>query len=140
MTDREMTLEEIESHLNETHLAFLATVRKDGSPHVAPVWYEHKEGKVFIITNDTAAKVYNIRRDPRVSVSIATSGEPYCYALFQGEAQITTGNLEAVLTSICVRYKGEEEGKAFSEELLGYGNAVVIEITPSRVISWTMGP
>ena len=140
MADREMTPQELKDHLEGTHLAFLATVRRDGSPQVAPVWYEYKEGKVFITTNDTAAKVHNIRRDPRVSVSIATPGEPYGYVLIQGEAEVTTRNLEAVLTSICIRYKGEEEGRAFAEEMLGYDNGVIIEISPSRVVSWTIGP
>lgn len=140
MADRVMTPEEIQNLLDGAHLATLATVRKDGSPQVAPVWYEHKDGKLFITTNERAVKVHNIRRDPRVSVSIATSDQPYSYVLFYGEAEATTRNREAVLTSICIRYKGEEEGRAFAQEILGYDGGVIIEISPSRVISWTMRP
>ncbi len=140
MADRVMTPEEIQDHLQGTHLAFLATIRRNGSPQVAPVWYEHREGKVFVTTNDSAAKVRNIRRDPRVSLSIATPGEPYRYVLFQGEAQVSTNDLEAMVTSISIRYKGEEEGRAFAKEMQGYGHMVIIEIVPSRIVSWTMGP
>ena len=140
MAERVMTPEEIQSLLDDTHLATLATVRRDGSPQVAPVWYEHKDGKVFIITNERAAKVHNIRRDPRVSVSIATPDWPYSYVLFYGEAEVTTRNQEEVLTSICIRYKGEERGRALAKELLGNYGGVIIEIVPSRTITWTMSP
>ncbi len=140
MADRVMTPEEIQSLLDGTQLATLATVRKDGSPQVAPVWYEYKDSKLFITTNERAAKVHNIRRDARVSVSIATPSEPYSYVLFYGEAQVTTSNRKAALTSICVRYKGEERGRAFAEELMGNDDGVIIEMVPSRVISWTLRP
>ena len=138
MADRTMTPDEMEQFLSGNCHANLATLKRDGSPQVAPVWYEYKDSKLFITTNERAAKVHNIRRDPRVSVSIATPSEPYSYVLFYGEAQVTTSNRRAALTSICVRYKGEERGRAFAEELMGNDDGVIIEMVPSRVISWTL--
>ena len=111
MADRELTPDETEKLLGGTCLANLATVNRDGSPQVTPVWYGYRDGKFMIITHDSVLKTRNIRRDPRVSVSIATPDVPYAYLLAQGKARVTSDDLETIVTSICVRYWGDERGQ-----------------------------
>lgn len=54
----------------ERHLGFLATLRADGSPHVAPVGFMlDPDDVVRIITFEAATKVANIDNDPRAAVS-----------------------------------------------------------------------
>ena len=91
MADRTMTIDEMEQFLGGTCLANLATLKRDGSPQVAPVWYEYRDGKFFVSTAGFAAKARNVRRDPRVSVSINSPGEPFAYVLVHGRAKLTTG-------------------------------------------------
>ena len=73
MADREMTTEEMGTFLSEPQLAHIATVRANGAPHLAPLWYEYADGKVWIITGNASVKVRNIRHDPRVVVSVAAN-------------------------------------------------------------------
>ena len=94
MADRELTPAEIEELLAGNCLANLATVNRDGSPQVTPVWYGYRDGKFMIITHDDVLKTRNIRRDPRVSLSIATAEVPYAYVLAKGKARMTTDDLE----------------------------------------------
>jgi len=47
--------------------AYLATSVED-RPHVAPVWYRYDEGTVEVMT--TGQKLANLRRNPRVSLSV----------------------------------------------------------------------
>ena len=137
MADRELTPDETEKLLGGTCLANLATVNRDGSPQVTPVWYGYRDGKFMIITHDSVLKTRNIRRDPRVSVSIATPDVPYAYLLAQGKARVTSDDLETIVTSICVRYWGDERGRAFAQQIMESGKGVLIEITPERLATWT---
>ena len=136
MADRELTPDELEKLLAGNCLANLATVNRDGSPQVSPVWYGYRDGKFMIITHDSVLKTRNIRRDPRVSLSIATPDVPYAYVLARGKARMTTDDLEAIVTSICVRYWGDEKGTVFAQEITESGKAVLIEITPDRLATW----
>ncbi|MDS0281291.1 pyridoxamine 5'-phosphate oxidase family protein [Haloarcula onubensis] len=54
------------------HVAHLATSYAD-RPHVAPVWYDYRDGAVDIVT--TGQKLDNIRRNPRVALSVQDTDE-----------------------------------------------------------------
>ena len=110
MPDRAMTPQEMRDYMTETNIASLATLKPDGSPYLAPVWYEYAGEKLYFITGNSTVKARNILRDPRVSMAIATPGEPYKYVLIEGDAEITRSDLEMTTTSLCVRYRGEERG------------------------------
>ena len=136
MPDRSMTPQEIAAYLKEPRLANLATLKGDGSPHVAPVWYEYDGETVYIIAGKSAVKTRNINRDPRVAISIAGPEEPYKYVLIEGKAEVTTRNVEKVTLSICIRYRGQDRGSRFAGELLAGGNTVTILVHPDRIITW----
>jgi len=53
-----------------TEMAHLAT-SVDDRPHVAPVWYHYEDGHVYVFTG--GRKLANVRRNPRVAVSIEAS-------------------------------------------------------------------
>ena len=59
------------------NLAFLADVMEDGSPHVSPLWIELENGYVTFNTAAGRLKERNIRRDPRVAISVAHRDDPY---------------------------------------------------------------
>jgi PPOX class probable F420-dependent enzyme len=61
---------EVRSFLEEPNLAHFVTLMKDGSPQVTPVWVDHDGSHVLINTVDGHQKPRNVRRDPRVAVSV----------------------------------------------------------------------
>jgi hypothetical protein len=132
----ELSAEELETRVNEEHVAALVTLNEDGSPHVAPVWYLHRAGSLQIVTSESYAKTRNIRRDPRVALSIASDSEPYWYVVFEGEATIDEQNVEQSTFDICIRYQGEEAGAAYARELLAESGTVVLRISPTHIKTW----
>lgn len=54
-------------------IAWLTTLRADGSPHTTPVWLI-EDGSVFWLTTGDTVKARNIARDPRVSLAIERDG------------------------------------------------------------------
>ena len=131
-----MTHDEIGAYLREPHIADLATLRLDGSPHVAPVWYHYDGDKVMVVAERTAVKVRNIGDDPRVSLSIATDTEPYKYVLVTGDATISDAGTADLVRVMAVHYKGNVEGRRYADEVLEDMDFCVITVTPSKISGW----
>ena len=127
---------EIDSQLAKPHVAHLVSIRADGRPHVAPVWYAREGGRVWVMTGSGTAKARNIANNPAVSLSIAAPGRPYWYIVLEGEATLTTHNLEAIVPNICTRYDGPIRGAEFARELLSGEDMVLIDFRIDRVVSW----
>jgi len=61
--------------VSENHRAVLVTRRRDGEPQLSPVIVTlDRDGRLVVSTRETAMKVHNIRRDPRVSVCVFDDG------------------------------------------------------------------
>jgi PPOX class probable F420-dependent enzyme len=56
---------------------FVGTINSDGSPQVTPVWTDEKEGKIRFNTAIGRVKERNLRRDPRVGLSITARDNPW---------------------------------------------------------------
>ena len=104
------------------HVAHLATCR-DEKPHVAPLWYNYRDGVVEIAT--TGRKLANVRENRRVALSVqkAENGDPVWGVTIRGTATIIDDEEEgdAVIRRINRRYGADED--AWSEN-----TAVLIDI------------
>src|SRR5262245_29789324 len=93
------------------NLAFLATLSKDGSPHVIPVWAEMvKEGHddlILINTFETSAKNKHITNDKRIALSIVDQNNPYNMASIKGKViEQTNEGADEHLKRLAKRYLG----------------------------------
>ena len=64
---------EVTAFLNEEVFAHIATLMKDGSPQVTPVWVWTDGTDILINASETSQKVRNLRRDSRVAIRIGAS-------------------------------------------------------------------
>jgi PPOX class probable F420-dependent enzyme len=119
-------------------LAHLVTVNADGSPHVTIVWVGLDGDDIVVGKLMVDQKVRNIRRDPRVSLSIEAEGEQYGmqhYLVVEGTARITEGGAPALLHALAQRYIGPgTDFPPMPDPPEGY----LIRIRPTRVRG--MGP
>ncbi len=65
-----MSTEEARAYLESGHTGILSTIRADGSPALAPLWFVVLDDSVFIRTLARSHKVAHMRRDPRVSFMV----------------------------------------------------------------------
>ena len=63
--------------LDGTSIAHLATVLPDGSPHAVPVWVGAHGDRIVVLTGPDSRKARNLRRDPRLALSIAPVDNPF---------------------------------------------------------------
>src|ERR1700742_652828 len=63
-----MSDDEVAAFMGEVKSLNVATLDKEGAPHLTTLWYLFHEGKVLFETYGTSQKVVNLRRDPRIAV------------------------------------------------------------------------
>jgi PPOX class probable F420-dependent enzyme len=136
-----MSTAELEAFLAQafpTPLGVIATVRRDGSPHIVPVWFRWHTGAVTIWTTETRAWVRNLRRDPRAAFSVQTFEEPYPAVMMRGSATVTTADDAATageIRAITRRYivPGGVEGYIARWPDL----RTIVTIVPAHIVSWS---
>ena len=69
---------------SEKNLVFIATIMKDGSPQLSPVWANYDDGFVLVNTAEGRIKHKNILRDPRVAVSVVSKDNPLDMTTIRG--------------------------------------------------------
>lgn len=70
--------------LTGKNFAHVATINKDGSPQVSPVWVDFDGTHVIVNSEQKRLKIRNLKRDPRVSLSIQDGANPYSYVEIRG--------------------------------------------------------
>ena len=129
MTDRQAR-----TFLSEgTRTGKLATVRADGSPHVAPVWFILDGDDVVFTTGANTAQGKALLRDPRAAFVVDLEAPPYGFVLVKGSVSISTDLDEMLLaTQIDGRYVDEELAEQF-----GARNAVegelLVQLQPAKI-------
>ena len=69
------------------NLVFIATVMKDGSPQVSPVWANYENDHIMINTAEGRIKHKNVLRDPRVAVSVVSKDNPLDMTTIRGKVE-----------------------------------------------------
>ena len=84
-----LTDTELAAFLDESgHLLRLATVDADGMPRVVPVWFTHRSGSILFTPRAESVFLANLRRDPRIGLSIDEDPLPYRKVSAQGHAEM----------------------------------------------------
>jgi PPOX class probable F420-dependent enzyme len=94
--------------LDGTSLAHLATVLPDGSPHSVPLWVGTRGDQVVFLTGPGSRKARNLRRDPRVALSVAPADDPFTPVVVRGRVTewLTGDEAWPVIDQIAVKYTG----------------------------------
>jgi PPOX class probable F420-dependent enzyme len=103
----------------------LAVTRRDGSPHVAPVWVDLDGDDLIFMTSADTIKGKSILRDGRVAVCFDDERPPFSFVTLSGHTSTSTDPAELLLwgTRIAARYMGVEQADAY-----GRRNAVAPEM------------
>jgi PPOX class probable F420-dependent enzyme len=104
LTDRQIKL------FKDKNIAFIGTLMRDGRPQVTPVWVEFDGTHVIVNSEEKRAKVRNLKRDPRVSVSVASAENPYTYAEIRGKVvEITRQGGAEGIDMLAKKYLGQDK-------------------------------
>ncbi len=115
--------------LEQPVLAHLATLMRDGSPQVSPVWIDFDGRYVLVNSEEARQKVRNVRRDPRVAISILDPQNPYGRLVLRGRvSEITEAGAWEHIDRLARKYRGEDHYQRTPGE-----RRVILKIEPEHV-------
>lgn len=132
-----MTKDEWRAFLSEgTRTAKISTVRADGSPHIAPVWFLLDGDDLVFNTGKGSVKGRNLARDGRVSICVDDDRPPFAFAVLQGRADLSEdlGELRRWATRIAGRYMGAEAAEEFGARN-GVAGELVVRVHIDKVVA-----
>ena len=140
------TWAETQNVLQDAQLSWICTVRADGRPHATPlvaVWFEQA---LYFSTGAAEQKAVNLRSHPQVTL-IAGSGrwDEGLDVVVEGEGEAVPVTDDAVLRCLAEAWTQKWDGRwqfgvgdgCFTHE--GGGTALVFEVTPAKVLTFTKG-
>jgi len=131
---RNLTLEDLGTFLDEPQVAVLATLRRDGTVLLSPVWHEWRDGGFNLWVGVQDVKVRHLRRDPRATIVVAESEPPLRGVEVRNAAQLIDEGVFETAVRIAARYIGEERGAAYVESLSG--EDVIVRLAPGAIRIW----
>jgi PPOX class probable F420-dependent enzyme len=116
----------------------LAIVRKDGSPHVSPVWVDLDGGTIVFTTHVDSIKGKAIRRDGRVAVCLDDERPPFAFVTVSGRAELVDDPEQVRYWAgrIGARYMGANRANEFAERNAVPGE-VVVRIRDAKIVAKT---
>ena len=133
-----MTAEQWRRFLSEgTRTGILSTVRKDGRPHAAPVWFVLDGDVAVFNTGRETIKGRTLRRTGQASLTVDEARAPFSYVSITGHVEISE-DVEAMLPwsiALAERYMGAAQAEAY-----GRRNAVpgelLVRLYPDDVVAF----
>ncbi|MCI3155678.1 PPOX class F420-dependent oxidoreductase [Streptomyces werraensis] len=113
---QKMTEEEWRKFVSHgTRTGKLATVRADGRPHLAPIWFVLDGDDLVFNTGAATVKGRNLARDGRIALCVDDDRPPFAYVILEGRARLSEepGELRHWAARIGARYMGEDRAEEF---------------------------
>lgn len=141
----QLSAEEVARFLDEPgHLVRIGTVDADGMPRVVPTWFVVVDGRLLFTPRAPAIFLRNLRRDPRVGLSVDEQALPYRKVTVQGHAEILhepgeDDRWRAIYRSIALRYLRAEAADAYLGETADQPRALVaVDLGTARCTTWRL--
>lgn len=115
-------------------LAVLATLRRDGSVLLSPLWYEWDQGGFNVWVERANPKAQHLLRDPRATIVVAESIMPWRGVEVRGVVRFIGADVTETAKRIAARYEEEAEAAADAEALRG--TDVIVRLEPGQIRVW----
>lgn len=137
---------EVDTFLDERHhLLRIATVGTDGYPSLVPVWFIRRGEDLLFTPRAASAFLGDLRRDPRVAVSVDEDALPYRKVTIRGDVRMVhdlgaDDEWRDLYRSIAKRYISDEAADGYVDGTIDQPRALlaISLAAPSRVTTWRM--
>ncbi|KAA6212602.1 PPOX class F420-dependent oxidoreductase [Streptomyces albofaciens JCM 4342] len=134
---RKMSKDEWQGFLSEgTRTGKLSTVRADGSPHIAPVWFLLDGDDLVFNTGADTVKGRNLARDGRVALCVDDDRPPFGFVIVEGRAETSDDlpEVRAWATRIAARYMGQERAEEYGARN-GVPGELLVRVRIGKVVA-----
>jgi len=134
-----MTDAEIEAFLTAGRDLQVASINADGTPHLVTMWFVVRDGDVAFWTYGKSQKVVNLRRDPRLTVLVATGDEELRGVSIAGTAEVIEDTDEVLSYGLQIfeKYWGGAEDALVRAGVQAQAlKRVVLRVKADTVVTW----
>jgi len=121
--------------LEDRFLGVLATLRRDGTPLLSPVWYEWRDGAFVVVVNVGDVKDRHLQRDRRIALVVAEPAFPYRGVEVAGEAELSTQGAAEATARMAARYLSPTAARSYLSKTTDVPGRLV-RIRPVRLRAW----
>lgn len=123
---------EIDELLSKEEIAYIASVKANGDPHVAPIWFVYTVGKVYFETDKNTLKFKNIKLKNKIALCF--SGKP-AY-LIEGSVRWYAENEAPIPFRKLLKEKyGQDMDDSYITD-----KTLIFEVIPEKEMSWHYAP
>lgn len=126
--------EEERKLLDGRNFATVATLNRDGGPQTSVVWIAREGETVVFSTTAGRQKARNLARDPRISLTVFDTENPYRSLDIRGTAELIEDREKALPYKLSHKYLGEDPPQAESDEVL----RLIVRVTPQKVTGFSV--
>jgi len=119
--------------LDGRNFAAVATLGPDGAPQNSVVWIKREDDIVLFSSIDGRQKVRNLRRDPRVSLSVFDLANPYTSVEIRGIAEILPDEGKRLPYELSHKYLGIDPPAEKDDEV-----RVIIRVVPRKIAGFSV--
>jgi PPOX class probable F420-dependent enzyme len=125
--------EPVRALLDGRNFAGVATLGPDGAPQNSVVWIKREGDTVLFSSTDGRQKVRNLRRDPRVSLSVFDLADPYTSVEIRGTAEILPDPDKCLPHELSHKYLGVDPPAEKDDEV-----RVIIRVVPRKIVGFSV--
>lgn len=126
----------IDQRLRSDLIIWVGTVRPDGRPHLAPVWFVWDGEHILIFSQPESRKVHNLRANPHVVLALDDTKGGEDVITIEGEAELLApeGGVSLTLPVYAEKYSDEMRSMNVTAEALAQDYSQGIRVTPRRFL------
>ena len=129
------TVARIRPMLDDERVVWLSTVRPDGTPHLVPTWFLWDGEALVVFSKPGAAKVRNLRANPRLMVAVGDPEDDFSVGLIEAEATLEPG-AAAIPDAFFTKYAALLADGGLDRTTFRATYTQTIRIVPTRFLSW----
>ncbi len=120
-----------------TRTGKLSTVRADGSPHIAPIWFLLDGDDLVFNTGKETVKGRNLARDGRVALCVDDDQPPFAFVVLQGHAALIedVDQVRHWAARLGARYMGEDRAEEFGQRN-GVPGELLVRVKIDKVLAY----
>jgi PPOX class probable F420-dependent enzyme len=127
-------LDEATRHLLDgKNFATVATLNPDGGPQTSVVWIARDGDTVTFSTTAARRKALNLARDPRISLTVFDTADPYHSVEIRGTAELATDTDKALPKILSHKYLGEDPPPEPDEVI-----RLIVRVTPETINAFSV--
>jgi PPOX class probable F420-dependent enzyme len=124
----------VNRRLDEALIAWLTTVRRDGTPEPSPIWFLWDGAGFLIYSRPNTQKLRNIGRSPRVSLNLDGDGRGGDIVVITGQARIDRSAPPSdQVAAYTAKYAERIKGIGLTAEQFAQAYSVAIRVTPEKL-------